>query len=318
MPESQIEIIDQIMSKPEIIEGFGSELSPQASAKLLAELLFEITNRTGTKLVEVRDRETIRKKGTFRYSGQADTMHEEGLMPHDVYEGLEKIGIDRHVGPSYLRVKGLLTHHDVRRLFGRQMAFAIKSYLEEHPLEKDGYLVIVPNMTGGVWIGDETAKQAREVLGDKVWPVTPYARETRKAIEAIDKGARFSDCVEGLMPSPEETAAVFCFEELRTSAETTQNATNIYRRLGHYDSDNGVRIVEGCVFDYRHPVGVERLRRLQTDALYLVEGVPFFNEAQSMGYISGGQNETVGYWLRDPWSFTREILPDLAALAGTR
>ena len=268
---NELGIINTVLRENDKIIQIGEEerLGEDEVTKILVKMLFEITNNMpNNKLVEVRDYKKIAETGTFRYSGQSDTMLKEGLMPQDVYEGLKNLGIDRHVGPSYLRVKGLLTHHPTRRFFGRQMAFVLHDYLAENPLKKkDGVVICIPNMTGGAWIGDETGKQLKDIMGFyEVWPATPYARETRKPIDAIAKDDKLVNYVEGLMPSPENTAAIFCFEELRTAAETTKNATNIYMNFG-YNDENDVRITEASVFDYGHPVGVERIKRLGVDRL---------------------------------------------------
>ena len=210
-----------IHENPLLIKGLDEKLSPKELAFVLSQLLFEATNRLSIKLVEVRDLDTLAEKGPFKYSGQAETLMQEDLMPPDVYESLRQLGIERHIGPSYLRVKSLLTDGLARRLFGRQLALAIQDYLHSRPLEKsDGLLVCIPNMTGGAWIGDETRRQLTEIGVPNVWPVTPYARGTRKPIDAIIGTSRMIDYIEGIVPSPETTAAIFCFEELRTASET--------------------------------------------------------------------------------------------------
>src|SRR3989338_430326 len=118
-----IKIIDGILQGTLAQKAMEEPLTQDETSQLLATMLFEVTNNTGTKLVEVRDYPRIAEVGTFKYSGQIDTMHAEDLMPEDVYQNLSEIGIDRHIGPSYLRVKGLLTHVPTRILFGKQMAF---------------------------------------------------------------------------------------------------------------------------------------------------------------------------------------------------
>lgn len=309
-----LEALDAVIKNSAV--GGSGRLSEEAISKLLAQLLFEATNRSDSRLVEVRDYKDISCKGPFKYSGQTQTMYDEGLMPEEVYTKLKFLGIDRHVGPSYLRVKGLLTHHEIRQVFGKQMTFAIQEQLRAtKPDKPDGFVVCIPNMTGGAWIGDETARQLGDVMGEyKIWPATPYARETRKPIDAVKNDAKFADFVEGLMPSPSKTSVIICFEELRTAAETTQNATNIYRRFG-YDESNGVKIVEACVFDYGHPVGVERLNRLAVDRVYLVGGSAFIDFSRDLGYISDTAHAAAMDWLRDPWEFTRKILPDIERLS---
>jgi hypothetical protein len=218
------------------------------------------------------------------------------------------------MGPSYLRVKGLLTHHQIRNLFGTQVAFKIDDYLEDAPLEKpDGYVVCVPNMTGGVYIGDETSKKLQKISKHKIWPATPYFREARKAIEVAKPQEKLEDSVEGIMPTPDITAAINCFEELRTACETTKNATDTYRHFG-YTPENGVRIDEDCVFDYGYPAGVERLRRLGVSRIYLVDGKKFMETSRKLGYISDSQCQTAKDWLEDPWKFTEKILPDVRKL----
>jgi len=315
----QIRTIEDVLGSldQDIQKGLKEKLSEEEITRILATLLFEANKIFPDKLVEVRDYEVIKSKGTFKYAGQSDTLFKEGLMPEDVHKRLKDIGLDRHIGPSYLRVKGLLTHQLTRTFFGKQMAFVIRDYLRNNPPHNlDGFIVCVPNMTGGVWIGDESRRQLENVLADyKVWSSTPYVRETRKPIDAISSKEKFVDYVEGLMPSPEDTSVILCFEELRTSAETTQNATKIYRSFG-YTEENGVRIVETCVFDYGHPAGVERLRRLGVDRLYLVEGRKFFDVSRKLGYISNSQYLTATDWLTSPWEFTRKVLPSVKKIAG--
>lgn len=303
--------------KPVMDKGLREKLSEEQIARALSILIFETSNILPDKLVEIRDHQTIKLCGTFKYAGQADTLFKEGLMPMDIYKGLKDIGLDRHIGPSYLRVKGLLTHLSIRAFFGRQMAFVIRDYLRENPPSKlDGFVICIPNMTGGVWIGDETGRQLGSALTEyKVWPATPYARETRKAIDVISPGEKLVDYVEGLMPPPEITSIIFCFEELRTTAETTQNATKVYRAFG-YTEENDVRIVEACVFDYGHPACVERLKRLRVDKLCLVDGRVFFNVSRKLGYISDSQYQTAIDWLTEPWAFTRRVLPDIRRLVA--
>jgi hypothetical protein len=302
---------------PTFHKGLKEKLSEKEITEVLATLLFEANKTSPDKLVEVRDYEAIKSKGTFKYAGQSDTLFKEGLMPEDVYKGLKDIGLDRHIGPSYLRVKGLLTHQPTRTFFGKQMAFVIRDYLRDNPVHNlNGFVVCIPNMTGGVWIGDETRRQLENVLAKyKVWPSTPYVRETRKPIDAISPGEKFVDYVEGLMPSSKDTSVIFCFEELRTTAETSQNATKVYRRFG-YGEESGVRIVEACVFDYGHQAGVERLKRLGVDRLFLVEGKGFFDVSKKLGYISDSQYRTAIDWLSSPWEFTRKVLPYVKKLAG--
>lgn len=319
-PSNELEILNSVLQKcsPIVQRGMKERLSEEEITQVLSMMLFEITNNLD-RLVEVRDYDTIKSKGTFKYSGKADTMFQEKLIPEDVYQGLKEIMEEdtRHIGPSYLRVKGLLTHRPTRRFFGRQLAFVIRDYLTENPLPKsDGFVVCIPNMTGGAWIGDETGNQLEDVLSQyKVWPVAPYARETRKAIDVISSGERLVDYVEGLMPSPKSTAAILPFEELRTAAETTQNATKIYKGFG-YDDSNQVRIMETCLFDYGHPVGIERLNSLEVSRLYLVDGKRFLRVSKELGYISDSQYQAGIDWLTDPWEFTRRVLPDVKRLAG--
>ena len=312
-----IKIVEGVLATSLAEKGMEEPLTEEETAQLLAHMLFGVTNETGIKLVEVRDFPKIAEVGTFKYSGQADTMHAEGLMPDDIYEGLRDLKIDRHIGPCYLRVKGLLTHIPTRILFGRQMAFIVRDYLDSKPLTKEtGYVVSAPNMTGGAFIGDETGRQLQTILtAYPVWPATPYTRDIRKPIDAVKKGAAFVDGVEGLVPSPEETGAVLCFEELRTVAETTRNATLHYTQHG-YNEQNGVRIVEMCVFDYRHPAGLARLESLGVDGLYAVNGKTFIQECRKLGYISDSQEGTALGWLAQPWEFTRQVLPDLRRLSG--
>ncbi len=311
---SELAVLNRVLDEEGITLSSGARLSEREIASVLANMLFRVTKETGTRLVEVRDHARLAEVGPFKYSGQADTMHAEGLMPDDVYEGLTALGQNRHVGPSYLRVKGLLTAHRLRALFGRQMAFRVMEYAHR-AAERDGFVVCVPNMTGGAWIGDEAAKQLGGLIGSRAWPTTPYARETRKAIDAVPAGAKYSDYVEGVMPPPDEVSVLVCFEELRTAAETTGNAIGIHRKFG-YREDNGVKVVAASVFDYRHPVGQARLRNLGVDGLYLVGGPAFFSMARIGGHIGDSQYAAGMEWLADPWGFTRKVLPHLQRLSA--
>lgn len=320
-PTDELEILNKVLLKCDLIvkKGLEERLNEEETTQVLAMMLFEITNNLKDRLIEVRDYEQIAKVGTFKYAGRADTMFKEGLMPEDIYNGLKNIMPEdtRHIGPIYLRVKGLLTHIPTRIFFGRQMAFTFRDYLEQTPLSKpEGFIVCAPNMTGGAFIGDDTSRQLPNVLTKyKVWPATPYFREARKPIDVVPAGAKLVDYVEGLLPTPQSTSCIFCFEELRTAAETTSNATKTYRSFG-YNDENKVRIAEACVFDYGHPVGVERLRRLATDRLYLVDGKTFLRVSKDLGYISESQYQTGIDWLSDPWDFTRKVLPDVKRLSG--
>jgi hypothetical protein len=295
-----------------LLKGLNERLTSRELTVLLSQLLFEITNRLSVKLVEIRDRKALMENGPFKYSGQVDTLKQEGLMPADVYECLRNAGIDRHIGPSYIRVKSLLTHGLVRKLFGRQMALLIQEYLCNTPLEKpDGQLVCIPNMTGGAWIGDETRRQLEEIGLQNVWPATPYAREMRKVISTKTGSPKIIDYIEGILPTPEMTGSIFCFEELRTASETTSNALGIYRQFG-YDEQANVRLVAASLFDYRHPVGVERLRILGVNSLYLVDGRGFFEVSRELGYITIDQYHMAIDWLTDPWDFARRIVAHIS------
>ena len=332
---SEVDILDRVLARhADLIErGWDEKLSQKEIAEILVDLLFGVTKELPkNKLVQVRDYDEIAAEqtgakykwsekpklvGPFKYAGQVSTMLAEGLMPEEIAKALGDAGVQNHIGPSYLRVKGLLTHIEIREFFARQMAFAIRDYLKECPLEKKGgAIVCIPNMTGGVFIGSETARQLDDIHnGDEyfVWPATPYAREMRKITEVAEKDRTFAQYVEGIAPSPEQTSALICFEELRTAAETTANATNIYLGSG-YTPENGVRIIEACVFDYCHPVGIERLRRLGVDKLFLVDGKTFFEVAHEKGCITDSQLATGLEWLSEPWAFTRKVLPTIAEI----
>lgn len=309
--------IENIIYKLESIikRGTKEKLNKREIAKTLAVLLFEIS-KISEKLVEVRDYETIRLRGAFRYTGQTDSMFNEGLIPEDVYKELKILGIEGHVGPSYLRIKGLLTHRYIRKFFAHQLALKLRDYFKNNPpYNTNGFIVCIPNMTGGVWIGDETSRRLEKILTDyKVWPCVPYMREKRKIISTEYPAEKLSDYVEGLLPSPKDTAAILCFEELINSAETTKNAIKVYKSFG-YGEENGIKIVGCCVFDYGHPVGVERLKRLNVDKVCLVDGKTFFEISKELGYISASQYQTCIDWLTDPWEFTRKIIPYLKRLS---
>ncbi len=315
MEKGSLEKIDGVISmcEPTFEKGLNEKLEKREIAEVLAIQLFEISKELNQKLVEVRDYETIKEKGTFRYSGQIDTLHAEGILPDDLYDEFQKLNLDRHVGPSYLRVKGLLTHDTIRTFFGKQLAYLIRDNLKENPPHKEGVVLFLPNMTGGVWIGDETRRQATNMLEQKVWPTTPYARETRKLIDTIPKESIIVDYIEGLLPSPGETSVVIDLEELRTTAETTKNAIKILKSFG-YNKENEVELKGACVFDYRHVGGVERLKRLGIDDLYLVDGMTFLDVSKEMGYIKDSQHKTATDWLKSPWDYTREILPMMKGL----
>lgn len=316
---STLDIINEIVQECDQIfeKGEQKKLTSEEISNVLATLLFRITERTGQKLIEVRDYEAIEREGPFRYAGQVKTLYEEDLFPEDLYNAFRDLGLDRHVGPSYLRVKGLLTHQKVRHFFAKQLAFRIREYMQSNPPIKEyGVVLFLPNMTGGAWIGDETRRICEEmydgeISGYEIWPCTPYARKTRKPIEVLEKEPKLVDFVEGLVPEPEETAIIFNFEELRTSAETTKNAVTGLRYFGYDDEENNVEIVGVCVFEYDHPVCRERLKRLEVDRLYLVDGKTFFKVSYEKGYINESQYHTVMDWLNDPWGFTRKILPVL-------
>jgi len=324
MPLSQdLEVLNNAIRKcgGSFEAGLENKLGEEEVTKVLSTLLWEITQNSRNGLIEVRDYDQIAQKGTFKYSGKADTMLKEGLMPEDVFTELKtlpgmKADDTRHIGPSYLRVKGLLTHQPSRTFFGRQMAYKIEDYLKEKPLSKqDGFVVCIPNMTGGAFIGDETRRQLETISKHNIWPATPYARETRKTIYLISPEEKLVDFIEGVVPTPENTSLICCFEELRTAAETTQNATYVYRNFGYDEINNNARIAETCVFDYGHPVGVERLRRLGVDRLYLVDGKEFLETSKEQGYISDSQRQTAKDWLTDPWKFTREVIPVVKKIA---
>jgi hypothetical protein len=133
-------------------------------------------------------------------------------------------------------------------------------------------------------------------------------RETRKTIDTISPTEKITDFWEGIIPTVEDAAMINCFEELRTAAETSQNATNIYKHFG-YNDGNSVKVAEACLFDYRHPVGVKRLKELGVRDLYAVNGKTFFYTAANKGYISDSQLKTATDWLNDPWKFTMEVAP---------
>jgi len=314
---NELDILNETLYENSLlIKGLGEKLTPEELDIALSQMLFEVTERLPIKLVEVRDRDAIREVGPFRYSGQADTLTEEGLMPENVCEGLASVGLDRHIGPSYLRVKSLLTDGLAREFFGRQLAYVIRDYLVENPPNKpDGLVVCIPNMTGGAQIGDETRKQMQEIGVPNVWPATPYFRGARKPIDAVSGEPRMIDFIEGLMPPPENTGIVICFEELRTASETTRNALRAHRHFG-YGDENDVRQLAASVFDYRHPVGVARLGEMNVEGLYLVGGKEFFDASKDLGYITDSQYETGIHWLTNPWTFTREVIEDIKRLQG--
>lgn len=295
-----------------IARGTHEILESAEIARLLARMLFETK---GQKLAQVRDFKEIKRDGPFKYAGQTRTMWSEGLIPQDVYNSLEALNRSNHVGPAYLKVKGLLTSIEAREFFGTQMAFHLEALIKSLILPKpSGFVMIVPNMTGGAWIGDQTIRnlKTRNLGRYQVWDATPYARDMRIMLtKVIDDSTRVSygKHVEGFVPKPTDTAALVCFEELRTAAETTQNATRVHRDLGGYTSKEGVKIIEGAVFDYRHPVGVQRLKMLDVGQLFIVDGETFFRTARKQGYITQSQLDTVIEWLNDPWGFTRKILP---------
>ncbi|MCD6247055.1 MAG: hypothetical protein J7J87_01300 [Candidatus Diapherotrites archaeon] len=313
------QILEEVMGKcePIIERGLKERVTSKEAAEVLSSLLFEITEKLGQKLIEVRSYETIKEKGTFKYAGQVETLHSEGIFPEDLYKEFKELGLENHIGPSYLRVKGLLTHKRVRSFFARQLAYVIKDALErDPPKNEDRFVVFLPNMTGGAWIGDETMRHAESILEQKIWPASPYMRNMRKTVEVVAKES-ITNYVEGLLPEPEETAVIINFEELRTTAETTKNAIQILKNFG-YNAEKGVKIKAACVFDYRHIAGVERLKRLGVESLYLIEGLNFFEVAKEQGYINDEQYRTVNDWLNDPWKYTRKVLPMVKELIGEK
>lgn len=319
--KTERQLLDGILRKelPTVEKGLRQKLTAEDTTRVLTTMLFEITNQMGQKLVQVKDYDEMKKSGPFRYAGQISTMHAEGLIPEDVYMGLKEAGRENHIGPVYLKVKGLLTWLRARELFGQQMALTVREHLAQDPLsEPSGSIVVIPNMTGGAWIGDETLRRLEVLELGRVWPVTPYARDMRIGLRKViddSAGAQYGQHVEGLMPSPANTAAIVCFEELRTAAETTKNATDIHRNLGGYNQGNNVRIIEAAVFDYLHPVGIERLKRLGVTGLYLVDGEGFLKASRDLGYVTKSQFDTAMEWLSDPWGFTREMMPTLREIA---
>lgn len=310
------EVIADAIKKTGLLfeKGMEEELSGDEAARVLTTLLFEVTNNTDQRLVEIRDYDTIKEVGPFKYSGQVDTMHEEGLLPDDLFDEFNELGLNRHFGPSYLRVKGLFTDDAIAQFFGKQQAYGIIKYLGENPSSCEGYVMIVPNMTGGAWIGREAKREMVNIAPSeiKMWRATPYARDTRKTIDVVKKEAKIGDSIEGLMPIPEETSAVISFEELRTTSETTRNAQKIFRVFG-YGGDSTDNIA-ACAFDYRHGAGVARLERDGVSQLYLVDGNTFLDVSHEIGYISDSQYKTAKHWLGDHWGFTREMMPTLKEL----
>ncbi|HUC38730.1 MAG TPA: hypothetical protein VL944_01200 [Candidatus Acidoferrum sp.] len=334
---SAADVIDSVMDKySDVVErGKLGRLEQREVAGVLAAALFEVSRTFPDEaLVRVRDYDQIAIKGPFKYAGQVGTMKKEGLIPDDVYEGLVsvqagrvKAGDESHVGPSYLKVKGLMTNWRFREFAGRQAAFVILDHLIENPPQnRSGYIVAIPNMTGGAQIGDEIGKQLHALLEKfiqqypdsplsdlKVWPGTPYMRAARKETEIAKTKPQLNSLVEGFPLKPAEVAVILVIEELRTASETTQNARRTYEEYG-YSPARGVDIYDVSFFDYRHPVGVQRAAREKAPALYVVPGFDMFLEASKQGYISDSQLNTARDWLSDPWEFTRRILPAMKSL----
>lgn len=306
--------LKEIMEKcnPIIEKGMEEKLSAEETAEVLSIMLFETTRKLDQKLVEVRDFEAIKEKGAFKYAGLVENMCEEGILPKPVLEKFLAAGLDRHIGPSYLRVKGLLTHKKPRKFFAKQLAFTIKEELDKSQVKKEGFVLFLPNMTGGAWIGDETMRQAEKIFEREIWPAVPYMRNMRKVTEVIAKES-IVDYIEGILPKASETTAIINFEELRTTAETTTNAVQILRKSG-YDGDGSIKITAASVFDYRHLVGVERLNRLGIAGLYLVDGMTFFKKSKELGYINEAQFSSASEWLQDPWQYSEKTLSALTAL----
>ncbi len=293
----------------ELIEkGYNDELTQEEFAELLANLLFGITEMTSQKLVYVQNFDEIKEKGPRKYAGRIDTMIEEGLIPQDVYESLKKMVPEgKHIGPVYLRVKGLLTHKTPREVFAKQLARKIdKEFIQK---VGDKYHVCLPNMTGGAFIGDETRRELENLyLEDEIiWPATPYARGMRKTISVKKEKEKLTDHIEGIIPPPQEASSVINFEELRTTSETTQNTIRVLKRFG-YNKENDVQLAAACVFDYRHPVGVERLKREGVTQIYLVNGKTFFEEAYKNGHLDKERYKVVKDWISDPWNWTRKVI----------
>jgi len=305
MLRKQLEQIDSEYQQL-LKEGIHNELDKKEIGKVLTGYLFHITKNLGQKMVEVRDYNEIAEKGPFKYAGRIDTMYQEGLLPKEIYELFNEHGLNNHIGPSYLRVKGILTYQKLREFFGNQLVYQIEKDLKNNL--PDGEVLFLPNMTGGAWIGDETRRQAEEKIKEfNIWPTTPYARGARKEIEVKSKEVKLVDHIEGLVPPPEETGAVYIFEELRTTSETTCNTARILKQHG-YDKDSGVDLVAVSVYDYRHPVGVERLERANLRQIYLVDGKNFFKASLDEGFISDPEYQTGIEWLSDPWKFTEKVL----------
>lgn len=353
---TQADVIDTFMDKNDALvqRGRHERLHSKEVAQLLSTLLFEVSKAfPDDGLVRVRDFNEIGQKGPFKYAGQLVTMKKEGLIPDDVFAGLvtvqlgrAKPGEESHVGPSYLKVKSLLTNWRVREFAARQVAYAIFEHLIEHPPQnRTGYVVAIPNMTGGAFIGDEIGKQLSQLINEaaarvnglgslphmsgantgtskydtaslgtiaalKVWAATPYMRAMRKETEVQATKPQLNSLVEGSIPAPAQTAVIMVIEELRTASETTSNAARTYLDYG-YTPENGVGLLDVSFFDYRHPVGVARMQKMNIPAIYVVPGIEMFDAARKDDYISVMQHSTVSSWLRDPWEFTRRILPGM-------
>ena len=296
--------------KSALRKSHNNKLSEEEITKAFSALLFEINMRCPEySLAVIRDKEQIRKTGIFKYSGQSETLTNEGLMPKYICNKLLEYNIDRHIGPSYLKLKGLLTEEKIRKFFGEQLAYFIGDYLNKNPIDKEGFIVIIPNMTGGAWIADETRRQLTKNSSIyKIWPATPYMRAPRELSDLKRSDIKLSDYVEGFLPNPKDTSMIICFEDMVNTAEMSKNAIEFYKRVG-YNSSSRVKYLVAAVFDYEHIAAIKRFTDLDAVCVSLVKGRNYFKVAKYQNYITETQYSTAIDWLVDPWNFTKNIMP---------
>ena len=103
----------------DIDKGLKEKVTEEQITTFLVNLIFKINAVLPHKIIEVRDYDEIKCKGAFKYAGRIISLFKEGLLSDDIFKDLIKMQIDRHIGPAYIRVKGLLTHQLIRTYLSR-------------------------------------------------------------------------------------------------------------------------------------------------------------------------------------------------------
>ena len=319
LPRIPTDVIHQVMLKHKQIIAYGQKHF-QPSWKIdivLADLLFSVSEKApGFELVRVLDREQLKTTMPAKYAGQLNTMLAEGLIPPDVAASMQALGLDRHIGPSYLKVKMLMTSWEAREFFARQVAYRIREWLKANVApDPERFIQVIPNMTGGAQVGDSIAKHLHQMCkgtGYRILPATPYMRDMRKETKVGEKGERINNHVEGFILPPERVLVNVIVEELMTVLETTGNAAKKYRQHG-YTKENGVTLLAASVFNYGHPVGEGRAKALGLPTVYATRGAGVFGAGRNMRKLSPEKLENVEKWLANCWAWTMDVLPDMKA-----